>query len=272
LFNDVAETLKQFLIGEIPIERNEIDVSFERPSREWSSKLSRPTLNLFLFDIRERKELRDGTFAMTRTADGRAIQTRPPRRVDLTYLVTAWTREADDEHRILGRTLAAMYRTDNLPDAFRQGYLQFAETQVPLRVTSADHVARPHDLWGVLDNELRASITWVTTVPIDAFEPIVGPLVRTAELEFGRIGEDWRETPPPRIAGLVHAKGDPLVGISGARVSLKDTAFSTTTNESGLWVFDRVPHGSYVAKVETGDGSSVESAMNVPSESYDIEL
>ena len=31
----------------IPIRANEIDISFERPTREWSSKLSRPTINLF---------------------------------------------------------------------------------------------------------------------------------------------------------------------------------------------------------------------------------
>ena len=35
-----------------------VDVKFDQPKREWSSRISKPTLNLFLFDMRENLRLR----------------------------------------------------------------------------------------------------------------------------------------------------------------------------------------------------------------------
>ena len=161
MFNDADETLKQYLTAAIPIANGEVDISFERPSREWSGRLSRPTLNCFLYDIRERSGFRDDT--ATRIADGKGgfRAQRPPRRIDLSYMVTAWAREAEDEHRILARTLAAMYRAGEIDRRFFQGHLLESEYPVLARIVPPDHVAKPADLWGVLDNELRTSLVWV---------------------------------------------------------------------------------------------------------------
>ena len=93
MLNDVDETLRQYLIADVPVERGEVDISFERPTREWSGRLSKPTLNLFMFDIRERTGYRDDTPQAVRLPTGAVSQSLPARRVDLSYLVTAWTRE-----------------------------------------------------------------------------------------------------------------------------------------------------------------------------------
>lgn len=272
MFNDVDETLKQLLIAEVPIDRAEVDITFERPTREWSGRLSKPTLNLFLFDIRERLELRDTTFMMSRMADGRGERRRPARRVDLSYMVTAWAREPEDEHRILGRVLACMYRFEKAPEEVLQGYLRDAPEDLLVRALPPDHLARPHDMWGVLDNELRSSLTWVATAPVDAFVPIVGPLVRTAEVTFSGTAGDNRETFPPIVGGIVHAPGDPLAGLANVRVSLQGTAHQATTNAEGKWVFLRVARGEHVLVAEAPDGRRAERRISVPSETYDIEL
>ena len=97
MFQDVDATLRAVLIADVPIKKTEVEIAFDRPNRDWSSRLSRPTLNLFLFDIRERAEMKDDVPIVTRDGNGRAVRQRPPRRLDLSYLVSAWTTEPDDE-------------------------------------------------------------------------------------------------------------------------------------------------------------------------------
>lgn len=270
MFNNVDETLKQFFTAEIPISGGEMDVSFERPSREWSGRLSRPTLNCFLYDIRERAGFRDDT--PQRAYDGRGgVRTqRPARRIDLSYMITAWAREAEDEHRILGRTLAAMYRSGQIDSRFFQGELADSDYPLLTRIVPSDHVAKPADLWGVLDNELRTSLVWVVTAPLEAFAPVEGPLVRTRELRIGETGQDWRET-FVQIAGTAHKKGstDPVEGV---RVSVEGTALRETTGADGRFAFPHIQPGEHVIRFEGADGKTGTRSISVPGENYDIEL
>ena len=55
---DLDETIRQLLIAEIPIRNGEIDIKFDQPKREWSARLTRPTINFFLYDVRENVILR----------------------------------------------------------------------------------------------------------------------------------------------------------------------------------------------------------------------
>ena len=54
MFQDVDGTLRAVLMADVPIKKAEVEIAFDRPTRDWSSRLSKPTLNLFLFDVRER--------------------------------------------------------------------------------------------------------------------------------------------------------------------------------------------------------------------------
>src|SRR5258706_170738 len=134
MFQDVDETLRTLLLADVPIKKAEVEIAFDRPTRDWSSRLSRPTLNLFLFDVRERADLKDDVPIITRDGNGRAVRQRPPRRLDLSYLVSAWTTEPDDEHRILARVLASMYRQELIAPEALQGDLKKAVLPVMARV------------------------------------------------------------------------------------------------------------------------------------------
>ena len=57
MINDLDEVLRQFLVRELPIKNSEVDIAFDQPAREWSARVSRPTLNLFLYDLRENQKL-----------------------------------------------------------------------------------------------------------------------------------------------------------------------------------------------------------------------
>jgi hypothetical protein len=271
MFNDVDESLRELLIADMPIDRNEVDISFERPSREWSSRLSKPTLNLFLYDVRERMDMRDDMPYVQRTATGSTLTRRPPRRIDVSYCITAWAKEPADEHRILARTLACMFRNAHVPPEHLQGNLGDGEYPLLMRIMPPDHLAKPADFWGVMDNEMRVALTWVATVAMDPFVPVEGPMVRTAEFDFTAVGESWRER-FTLVAGTAHQPGDPLAGVDGVRLSVRGTALAATTGADGRFTFGALPPGEYTWLVEAPGGRAVERAVTVPSPAYDIEI
>ena len=48
----IDESLELFLRALAPLSAADVDVSFQAPDREWSAKLNRPTVNMFLWDIK----------------------------------------------------------------------------------------------------------------------------------------------------------------------------------------------------------------------------
>jgi hypothetical protein len=271
MFQDVDETLRAVLVADVPIKKNEIDIAFDRPNRDWSSRLSKPSLNLFLFDVRERADLKDDVPIVTRDGNGRAVKQRPPRRVDLSYLVSAWTTEPDDEHRILARVLASMFRQEKISPDLLQGDLKLATLPIMARVPPPDDVYKPHDLWGALSNDLHASLTWIWTVPLDVFKPEFGPLVRTAEIRVRPTGQPL-DVQLVKVGGIVHRKGDRLAAVAGTRIEVVGTAHQAVTGSDGRFNFENVPAGEYKWRVETPGSKPREQKVVVPSPDYDIQV
>ena len=271
MFNEADESIRQFLLSEVPIDRSEVDISFDRPTREWSGRLSRPTLNLFLYDIRERHGFHDMAPKYERREDNSIAKRWPHRRIDLSYMVTAWTREAEDEHRVLGRVLAAMMRFDEIPERHFQGSLVGGDYPLLTRVLAPEHVFKPVDLWGVLDNELHAGLVWVVTAPLNVFAPVIGPMVRTVEMGFEAIGDTWRES-TIQIAGKAHRRGQPDAVVAGATVSIVGSGAFAETDDEGRFALSGVPRGQHVLHAISAEGAEAERPIVVPSESYDIEL
>jgi hypothetical protein len=271
MFSDVDESLRAALTANMPIVGGEVDLAFDRPTREWSSRLSKPTLNLFLADIRERTDLRDNQAMVKYLNSNVASRQQPPRRIDLAYVVTAWAKEAADEHRVLARAMAAMYRSSVIPLEHLKGVLVDSDYNLVTRVMPPDYLVKPADLWGVMDNELHASLTWAVTAPLDVFAAVEGPVVRTAEFAIGAIDQPWREV-SLQIAGTVQRSGDRSAGIAGVEVVLEGTAFRAITTEMGRFTFRPVVPGEYDLVTTSPEGLVRRRRITVPSESYDIEM
>lgn len=271
MFHDVDESLRALLVADVPIRNNEVDIAFDRPTRDWASRLSRPTLNLFLYDIRERTDLRDDVPVITRDKTGQFVRRTPPKRMDLAYFVTAWTKEPDDEHRILGRVLACLYRHSEIPADHLHNGLRHAEHPTLLRVTDPNELINPHDLWGVLDNELRAPLSLIVTAPLEVFAPEVGPLVRTTEFTIAA----FDQPPDARwisVGGLVHKKGDATQTFAAAQVRIVQNGRQTETDETGRFRFANLPPGDYTWRVTLPTGQTLERAVRVPTANYDVEV
>lgn len=279
MFDDVDESLRSLLIADVPIDPSEVEISFDRPTREWSGRLAGPTLNLFLFDVRERLDFRDDSWRVSRTESGVVTRERMPRRVDLSYCVTAWTREPEDEHRILARVLACLYRNARLPEEHYKGLLEGFESSVPLRAMPPDHLQKATDFWGVMDNELRANLTWVATAPLDTFAPVSGPMVRTRTLRFahkesgpGGDGDELLSRELHQVGGIVHAENDAAAGLAGVQLSVEGTGARSVSDDDGKYSFSPLAEGDYTVRVEPPGSEPLTREFRVPSAGYDISI
>ena len=94
----------------------EVEVVFDAPTKDWASRRNVPTIDVYLYDIRE--DLRRRERGLINEYDERdRITTRhlPPRHFKLSYLVTAWTQRPEDEHRLLSALLSCFLRHDAIP-------------------------------------------------------------------------------------------------------------------------------------------------------------
>jgi hypothetical protein len=206
---DVDDVLRKLLIQEIDIKGNEVDIQFDMPKREWSSRLSKPTINLFLFDLRENLRLRGSEqYSTVNRPDGTSEVRRNPVRMDLRYLMTAWVKEAEDEHILLSNALMGLLRNPFLPVALFPERLQNQPAPVPLEVATFPPENGPVDkfseIWGVLDNEMRPGVLVTVTISVDPYKPVIYKQVQSREMRFVQdpdIGQTERTS-----AGLIHTK------------------------------------------------------------------
>ncbi len=63
---ELHEVLKELIYSRGRISRTDVDVTFEVPTKEWTDKLVRPTVNLYLAELQENLELRQAQFQSRR--------------------------------------------------------------------------------------------------------------------------------------------------------------------------------------------------------------
>lgn len=199
MLSDFDKTLEKILITEGNLNRGEIDIAFDTPTGEWSSRLSRPTLDCWCFDLRENIKLRLPDRAVTRNGDA-ARMGLPVRRIDLTYLVTAWARKAEDEHQLLWRALGALKRYSSLEPEQCEGALRYQEHNIPLTVADMSLIqTNMVDLWSVLENQMRLGFVVIATVDLDTRFGFDVPLVLEGTIRIGQADEpqEWEFTGQP---------------------------------------------------------------------------
>lgn len=185
MFDALDETLKRLLIQEIPVRKNEIDIVFDQPNSEWSARVSKPTLNVYLYEISENRSLR-GSEQMIKhqLPDGNVEIRRNPVRVDLNYLVTAWSKNEQDQHHLLGLTLMALLRNPFLPpDLYTEGMVA-QSLLAPLSVVQADDNKNWGEFWSTLGNKYHPGLTLKVTLTIDPYRPTIAPQVSTTEVNI----------------------------------------------------------------------------------------
>lgn len=270
MISDLDETIRQILVKGGKLDPSEVEISFDIPNREWSSGISKPSINCYLFDIRENRELRQYGVdaAPTNGSATRYARQRPPLRFDLTYLVTAWTRAVEDEHRLLWHALQTLTRFEAMPDEYLQGDLRETGYPISARTALPDSVLKsPGEFWTALENQLKPSLSYVVTVAMSRELIMAGPPVQTSLIRFPWPGGvDERLT---WFGGVVRNKaGEP---VANTTVEIEGRGIQGNTDSNGRFRL-RVPGAGTYTLLTTVGGKTKRRTVEIPEPSYDIEI
>ncbi|MFI7285227.1 DUF4255 domain-containing protein [Streptomyces anulatus] len=198
MIHEVDDVLRALIRAEV-LEGRQIAVVFDAPTREWAAKVNAPMVNLYLYDIREDMRRRERGLHNEYDDRGAIVaRRRPPRFFKLSYLITAWTKRPEDEHRLLSSLLACLLRYEALPPERLAGSLAEVGAAVPMSIALPPPEDRSFaDVWSALGGELKPSLDLVISVPVTA-SPVyeAGPPVGDEGLraQFG-------DVPAPPVPG-----------------------------------------------------------------------
>ncbi|MBI1878877.1 MAG: DUF4255 domain-containing protein [Chloroflexi bacterium] len=278
MINDLDEVLRQVLIRELPIKNGEVDIAFDQPKREWSARLNRPTLNLFLHDVRENNKLRQTqpAWEVERQGNGKITQRRKPVRVDLHYMITAWTADPEDEHRLLTRTLLALFRLPHLPEELLPENLQGQPVPIPIIVAQSDELRTPADIWSALDNELRPAIVCTITLALNPYQPLTTPLVSTRELRVGQAAEPLQQriSDPagPEIFWTIGGTVRSDESQENLRLTLVEKGLEVPIQAEGRFAIGNLKAGDYTLEVQAEGRQPHRHPITVPAPDYELKV
>jgi hypothetical protein len=272
---EIHAALRTMLYQEGAISPDEVEIWFRAPTREWADSLTRPALNLHMLHMEENLDLRETAYDMVRrqkTAEFRL----PPRRIDLRYVVSAFTAEPDDELRLLWRALAVLMRHQEFPMALLPEGFRDIKPPLPARVLQGDEGPKLLDVWSALSLEPRPAFGYTITAPLDLDLALSTPLVLTRTLRVGRLGTNGQPATDGvegelEIGGLVldrHGQGLPGIGVT---VEGRATE-ATLTDGAGRFKLRGIGPGKQTLRARRRDGRTQTAVVDVPATSYDIVL
>jgi hypothetical protein len=195
VIDDLDRTLENLVRRGLPQELvSQVTISFAPPGDEFPpTSVSLPAIDLFLYDVRENRELRSNEPRMDRPLNGPVRQAPPPVRVDCSYLVTAWASEssntpAQDEHRLLGEVMQVLLRHSTLPREVLQGSLALQELPLPTSALQPGQLQNLAELWQALGGRPKAALNYTVTLAVQVREPVeIGLPVTDKRLRFTHI-------------------------------------------------------------------------------------
>ncbi len=269
---DLDETLRNLLKEELEIHGFEgVDIAFDAPSRDWSGQLSKPAVNVFLYDLREAETLRTSEWQRLKR-DGRTYETRPPMVMEASYAVTAWTQAVEDEHRLLSQVLAIFFAYPEIPQSKLNGRLANGSQTWPIKARIGQGKGEKSDFWSAVGGQYKVSLDYVVRLSVESGARLErGPEVRTQTIRT-----QMTDAPAGtvlemhRTAGRVtDKKGQPLADVW---VTLPDIGSWTSSRSDGRFRFDRLPPGRHRVLARTADGREADSHIEVPGTGVDLTI
>jgi hypothetical protein len=276
MFQDLDSTLAKLLTDPAaPPELAASDVNFETPDKNFAP--AQPTVDLFLYEVKENRDLRDPTPILQKVGET-FTRLPPPVRIDCSYIVTAWSNavgaaKVSAEHQLLFEALQWLTRFPTIPAVYLQGSLVNPIYPPPTMVAQLDPNKHAGDFWYALGIPPRPAFYLTVTIEMVLNESIAsGALVTTRSTIAGPDGvpptENWVQ-----IGGQVVAAASPA-GVAGAVVDLVDLGLRTTTGTDGRYTFLRVPLGTHSLRAVAVGFRPLVQPVNVPGNlnEYDLTL
>jgi len=194
MIDALDSALEALLRRELPTDLvPQIAISFAAPDSQFPpSAVTPPAIDLFLYDVRENRELRSAEWVVERRGDG-ATRVPPAVRVDCSYLVTAWAASsqtaARDEHGLLGAVMKALLRYPILPAELLSGELKNQELPLPTTTLQPGRLQSLGEFWHALGGKPKAALSYTVTISVPAGVPTeAGRPVLDAQLKLVQMG------------------------------------------------------------------------------------
>ena len=269
---DLDEALRTLLKRELERHGFEgVDIAFDAPATDWSAKLTNPTVNLFLYDLRENVAAADATTRSVRV-NGVALAAPPPMRLEITYSVTAWTKAVQDEHRLLSQVLAILFSHVSLPADLLDGRLAAASLMRAIETEVGRPKEEKADFWTSIGGRYKASIDYAVKLEVESGLTFTrGPDVRTQTVHLGLKDAPRRTFEElQRFGGVVRGKdGEP---VADAWVTLPDLGRFASTDRDGRFIFSGIRPGEHRVVARTATGEEASGTATVPGGGVDLEL
>ena len=253
------------------------DIVFDRPDDQF--KPGKPTIDVFLYDIRENLDLRLNE--VTTTKVGNQIISHPAAlRLSCSYLVTAWATEGSDlalqEQRLLTEVLVVLSHYPIIPSVFLFGSLVGQDPPLPMVALHPDALKNLAEFWSSLGSRLKASLTVTVTISIPIFSDVADFAVKTEHLTIAH-GEQPATETLLEVGGKV--SNSLLQGIAGAFVDILDAsstpvASQQITDSNGQFVFSQVNAGNFQLRAVAVGFKPRVQPLTIPGlpNDYDIQL
>ena len=180
MISDLDKTLEALLKRDLP----SVTVSFDPPDDKFAPAL--PALDLFLYDVRENRELRTNEPAVERDGSDAVTKRRPAVRIDCSYLVTAWASDAQNEHLLLSEALKVLLRHPTIPSDALEGSLQGQDRPLPTSTLQPSLLQSVGEFWQAMGGKPKAAFNYAVTISMEVFEAVEGPLVVEKTIHFSQ--------------------------------------------------------------------------------------
>ncbi len=164
MFDALNESLEAFLRAEVPLPPT-VDVVFGAPDKEWKGRRARPTVNLFLHELRRSSKRSVTGTATSRLPDGTYRRDQLLPFVRASYAISVWASEPADEYRLLGDLLALLVTAGDVPGAYLGTDLAALGNPVELVVAPEDRKSLV-ELWSSLGVPPRAAVELFVHLPV----------------------------------------------------------------------------------------------------------
>jgi Pvc16 N-terminal domain len=259
---EVDEALRS-LIRREGLVSPDVEVVFDAPTKDWASRRNSPTVDVYLYDIREDMRRRERGQINEYGDGGRVVARRlPPRYFKLSYLVTAWTQRPEDEHRLLSSMLTGLLRHDAIP---RDLLAEPMDSGLPVALTIG--LPPPEDrafadVWSALGGELKPSLDVVVTVPTDTGQrhETGPPVVRPPRVTLSGTG-GW---PPTEQRDGTMPDDVTVDGVTGDGVTVDGVPAGDPAHAGGAPDIAGAATGSGAAEGSPASGGSARARPDAP--------
>jgi hypothetical protein len=208
----VDQALEDFLRAAAPLPENTIDLTFDAPDRKWGAGITRPTINLFLWQV-GRSPARTSAGIRETEIDGIVHRRAPNPVLELTYFVTAWASETGDEHQLLGTVISTVLAEGRVPtEHVPEQLAALGSLEIEMALSGQ---LKDEKMWNALDGQLKPGFGLRVSFEVDALAWIPGgPPTEAIDVGIKRdVPEGTKVTAPQRPS---RARGNTAVVAEGA--------------------------------------------------------